>query len=317
MVQNFSLQVLVQELGNELFLALQQTEQSFFYSGIKSVADAKNEIYYLLSSVLKKDKVFLLTHGDYVLNDAEWKTFKHCFARRKNWEPLAYITGQKEFFGNNFLVDTSTLIPRPDTEILVEEAIHYFSTQKQSLPFHIMDLGTGTGCILLSVLKEWQKSFGYGIDINDQAVKLAKQNARALGLEDRSLFFTADFTAALFLAQARQTILHGKPLDCLVSNPPYIPDFEYQDLDKSVKDFEPKSALVSGQAQSGENGLAHAEKVLQAGEELLKSGGLLLIEHGYNQGKAMQELCADYSYTSIKTLFDLSQTERALYAIKK
>lgn len=315
-MQNISLFALVQEFGEELYAVLQQREQSLYTTGINSLADAKNEIYYLLSFVLQKDKVFLLSHAEYVLSKAEWELFIHSFERRKKGEPLAYITGQKEFYGSNFFVDASTLIPRPDTEILVDEAVAYFTEQKHNQPLYVMDLGTGTACILLSVLKECPQCFGYGIDINKKAIELAKRNASHLGLAERCHFFTADFTNEAFLDQV-EDILQGKQLDCIVSNPPYIPDYEYHVLNDSVKQFEPKAALVSGEAQNGENGLAHAEKILQAGEKLLTSGGLLLIEHGYNQGKAMQALCAHYHYTSIKTLMDLGGNERALYAIKK
>ncbi len=315
-MQNFSLFTLVQEFGKELFAVLQPKEQSLYNTGINSLADAKNEIYYLLSFVLQKDKVFLLSHAEYVLSKTERELFMRSFERRKKGEPLAYITGQKEFYGSNFFVDSSTLIPRPDTEILVDEASAYFTVQKHNQSFYVMDLGTGTACILLSVLKECRQCFGYGIDINKKAIELAKRNADRLGLAKRSQFFTADFSNEAFIAQLEE-ILQGKQLDCIVSNPPYIPEYEYFALDDSVKQFEPKSALVSGQAQNGENGLAHAEKILQAGEELLKSGALLLIEHGYNQGKAMQALCSHYHYTSVKTLMDLGGNERALYAIKK
>lgn len=313
----FSIQSIVQKFGQDLYISLQQHEKTFFNCGLMSLAEAKNEVHYLLAFVLKKDKVFLLSHAEYVLSMEEQNFFIECFERRKKGEPLAYITGQKEFYGNTFLVDSSTLIPRPDTEILVEGAINYYLAQAHDLPFTVMDLGTGTGCILLSILKECENSFGYGIDVNANAIELARQNACHLGLRGKSQFFTADFMDTLFFEQAMQEILHGKQIDCLVSNPPYIPDFEYQVLDESVKQYEPKAALVSGQAQNGEYGLAHAEKILQLGEKFLKAGGLLLIEHGYNQGKAMQPLCARYGYTAIKTLFDLAQNERALSAIKK
>lgn len=316
-MKNFSIHEIVQVYGQKLYFFLQPQEKNFFSSGLTDLAEAKNEIYYLLAYVVKKNKVFLISHSEYVLTEEEQKTFLQCFDRRKNGEPLAYITGQKEFYGNNFFVDTSTLIPRPDTEILVEEAVGYYQQQGKNPSFQIMDLGTGTGCILLSVLKECENSFGYGIDINSHAVELAEKNAFALALEQRSKFFEANFTNVSFLEQALNEILQGRQLDCLVSNPPYIPVFEYQALDKSVRQYEPETALVSGQAQNGENGLAHAEKILQLGEKLLKPNGLLLIEHGYNQGKALQKLCSGYAYTAVKTLFDFAGNERALYAIKK
>lgn len=315
-MQKFSIQDCVRIFGQELYAVLQEREKKSFSSGIASLADAKNEIYYLLSFVLKKDKVFLLSHGNYVLTDEDLKTFSKCFARRKKSEPLAYIVGKKEFFGNMFFVDSSTLIPRPDTEILVEEAIHFYLTKKINAEFYAMDLGTGTGCILLSFLKECENSFGYGIDNNVHAIELAEKNSHALGLAARSKFFAADFTTPSFFVQADE-FLQGKRIDCLVSNPPYIPEFEYQELDESVKAYEPKAALVSGQAQNGEKGLAHAEKIFSLGEKILKPGGLLLVEHGYNQGKSMCEICSRYDYTAVKTLLDLAQNERALYAIRK
>lgn len=315
-MQKFSLQDILQKYGQELFNALQAEKQNLFSFGIESLADARNEIYYLLAYCLKKSKVFLLAHGNYVLTDAELEIFSSCFERRKKGEPLAYIVGQKEFFGNTFFVDSSTLIPRPDTEILVEEALQFYSARKHENKFYILDLGTGTGCILLSILKECKLSFGYGIDSNAHATVLAKKNAKALGLAGCSEFLTADFTSSLFFEQMEE-FLQGEKVDCLVSNPPYIPEFEYQMLDKSVLQYEPKTSLVSGQAQNGESGLAHAEKIFLLGEKVLKAGGLLLIEHGYNQGRGMRELCSSYAYTAIKTLVDLGQNERALYAVKK
>lgn len=315
-MQNFSIQNILQKYGQELFTALHSNKQNSFNSGIENLADAKNELYYLLAHILKKDKVFLLSHGNYILNERELDAFITFFERRKKGEPLAYIFGQKEFYGNTFWVDSSTLIPRPDTEILVDEAVNFYRIQKNNSEFISMDLGTGTGCIVLSFLKECEKCFGYGIDINSHAIALAQKNAQALGLAERSCFFAADFTSPSFFEQAEE-FLQGKKVDCLMSNPPYIPDVEYQELDETVKAYEPKTALVSGQAQNGENGLAHAEKIIVLGEKILKNGGLLLIEHGYNQGKAMRELCSRYKYTAIKTRYDLAQNERALYAIKK
>lgn len=315
-MQKFSIQGILQNYGQDLFTALHYEAQSAFSSGMESPADAKNELYYLLAHVLQKDKVFLLSHGEYVLSAAEFEIFSSHFERRKKGEPLAYITGQKEFFGNMFFVDSSTLIPRPDTEILVEAAINFYLTQKQDAEMFFMDLGTGTGCILLSILKECEGSVGYGVDINAKAIELAGKNAHALRLSARSNFYAADFTAPSFFEQA-ETLLQGKKADCLVSNPPYIPDYEYRVLDDSVKAYEPKTALVSGEAQNGESGLEHAEKIIVLGEKLLRSGGLLLIEHGYNQGKSMRELCSRYEYAAIKTCFDLAKNERALYAIKK
>ena len=111
-------------------------------------------------------------------------------------------------------------------------------------------------------------------------------------------------------------ILNTDKLDCLISNPPYIPDYEYEILDKGVKGYEPKTALVSGNSLAGIQGLYHAEKILALGEKILRKGGLILLEHGYDQGRALRELCSSYAFFEIKTLYDFGNNARALYAIK-
>ncbi len=169
-METFSIHFIISEYAKELFACLQAKGKNSFDCGMERLADAANEVYHLLSFVLEKDKVFLLSHKEYELTASERETFLTCFERRKNGEPLAYIVGRKEFYGYDFLVDNSTLIPRPDTEILVDEAIKFYYFQKDNentsektcaiSNFQIVDLGTGTGCILLSVLKECGNACG-------------------------------------------------------------------------------------------------------------------------------------------------------------
>ncbi len=325
-METFSIHFIISEYAKELFACLQAKGKNSFDCGMERLADAANEVYHLLSFVLEKDKVFLLSHKEYELTASERETFLTCFERRKNGEPLAYIVGRKEFYGYDFLVDNSTLIPRPDTEILVDEAIKFYYFQKDNentsektcaiSNFQIVDLGTGTGCILLSVLKECGNACGVGIDINPKAVELARKNAENLGLQEKCAFFTADFTDTNFSEKLELEILHTAKIDCLISNPPYIPDYEYEILDKGVKGYEPKTALVSGNSLAGIQGLYHAEKILALGEKILRKGGLILLEHGYDQGRALRELCSSYAFFEIKTLYDFGNNARALYAIK-
>lgn len=325
-MERFSVHFIISEYAKELFACLRARGKNSFDCGMERLTDAVNELYYLLSFVLKKDKVFLLSHGEYELTASERETFLTCFERRKNGEPLAYIAGRKEFYGYDFFVDNSTLIPRPDTEILVDEAIKFYYSRKDNgnisenrctMPnFQIVDLGTGTGCILLSILKECENACGAGIDINPKAVELARKNAQNLELQEKSAFFAADFTDVNFSERLEREILHTAKVDCLISNPPYIPDCEYEALDKGVKEYEPKAALVSGNSLGGIKGLYHAEKILALGEKILQKGGLILLEHGYDQGWAMQELCSSYAFFERRTLYDFGNNARALYAIK-
>lgn len=306
---------MIEYFSDKLLLAQHVENKNFFYSGVENKAEARKEIAYLLAFVLRKDKVFLLTHGSHVLSEQETAMFSRLFARRLQGEPLAYLLGKKEFFGYEFLCNGSTLIPRPDTELLVEEALGFFSAAVSESPY-VCDMGTGTGCILLSIMKEEKRCVGIGVDINEEAVALAKKNAVNLGLAERALFFADDFADKNF-ADRLLAKTGGKKIHCLISNPPYIPDFEYERLDISVKNFEPKTALLSYENSCGTKGLYHAEALLLLGERVLESGGLLLMEHGYNQGRALRDLCAGHAYHGIKTCYDLGGNERALFAVRK
>lgn len=310
-----SIKALVDRFAGDLLAAGHDRNPDFFSSSAATMAEARNELYYLLGFVLQKDKVFLLSHGDYVLTEKEYGQFSEVYEKRKSGEPLAYLTGIKEFYGYNFFAEPSTLIPRPETELLVDEALGYLrGTALDTLS--VCDLGSGTGCILLSVLKEEPRAFGIGIDINDQAVSLAKRNACALGLSSKANFYADDFTDGEFAGRLL-AYSQGKKFCCLVSNPPYIPDFEYACLDRSVKNFEPQTALVSGENSEGLTGLFHIERLLILAEKVLESGGLLLFEHGYNQGDSVRCLCEKYAFSNVHTLYDLAGSERALYALKK
>lgn len=311
-----SIEQIILEYSSNLLKYYKNNENDFFGSGISDMKEARNEIGYLLCHILNKDKVFLLSHGSYVLTERQMRDFLACYDRRCKGEPLAYIQGRKEFFGYDFFVDGSTLIPRPDTEILVETCLGLLKNDDVT----VLDLGTGTGCILLTLLKEKSSARGAGIDISPQAIALARKNAENLGCGGRAEFFVGDFSGTDF-AENLQMLLKEKGFsdrfDCIVSNPPYIPSEEYEKLHPSVKDYEPRQALVSPQSSQCREGFFHIEAIIRIAAKMLKQGGLLLIEHGYNQGKISRELCSREEFAQIRTICDYAQNERVLAAVKK
>lgn len=310
-----TLKMLAEQYAEDLLNNQELDGDNFFSSSCAGLAEARNEILYLLCHVLGRDKVFVLSHMDYEPNDSEVRDFYALYARRKAGEPLAYLTGIKEFYGYDFYVDSSTLIPRPETEMLVDE-ISAYSRRNGKRALRICDLGSGSGCILLAALLENKEACGIGIDINGQAVALAQKNAEHLGCAGRSRFMRADFAAPQFL-QELTAYAGQEAFDCVVSNPPYIPASEYVRLDISVRCFEPQAALLSAAGDTEAQGLFHIQAAAALAKTLLNPGGLLLIEHGYNQGRLCRELCAVRDFVHVRTLNDLNGCERVLYAIKK
>ena len=290
--------------------------QEKFFSGINSLGMAYKEVEIILSYVLQKNKVFFKIYDSIQIEDEQYAKICDFIERRAKGEPLAYILGIKEFFGYDFYVNQSTLIPRPDTELLIETALDYFHNKKDTI--YLSDFGTGTGCILLTLLKEWKNAFGIGVDISKQALELAQKNAISLEVEHNAFFLYDDFTSNVFLENFLVFIKNcfkQNSLDLLISNPPYIPQNEYIALDNSVKEFEPKTALYSPDSKA--MGTFHIEKVIQIAEKILKPKGLLLIEHGYNQGKDVCNICLSYGFDQVQTKFDYAGNERFLYAIKQ
>jgi release factor glutamine methyltransferase len=210
-------------------------------------------------------------------------------ARRAAHEPLAYITGRREFWGLDFAVSLATLIPRPDSETLIELALAHPPAAR------ILDLGTGTGCLLLSLLHEWPGATGIGVDLAPAAATLAARNAAALGLAARASFLAASWAAAL---DAR--------FDLVISNPPYIESAEIAGLMPDVAIFEPATAL-----DGGPDGLAAYRALLAALPALLTPNGAAILEIGATQAPAVAALAAAAGYTATRRA-DLAGHPRAL-----
>ena len=217
----------------------------------------------ILSEIMGVKREYLITNNEIIISKKIMEKYDMAIKRRIKREPIAYITGKKEFWSEDFIVNHDILIPRPETELIIYKIISFFKNKT----INILDIGTGSGCILLSILKELNSSRGTGIDISPKAIRMAKINSRNLNLINRSNFKVFDLSKFSI----------GK-YDLIVSNPPYIPSKDIKNLSKDIINYEPKTAI-----DGGVDGLDLIKKVIYKSNHLLKKHGLLAIEIGFNQ----------------------------------
>ena len=251
----------------------------------------------LLSKAIRKDRVFLLTNDEYKVSQKETSDYLNFILRRKHHEPLSYIIKRKEFWSLGFNVNHNVLIPRPETEIIVEQVVRRFKG-KGSL--NILDIGTGSGCVLLSILKELKNSYGTGIDKSFKALTIAKKNSRKLNLLQRTKFIHCDVDNFNF----------GN-YDVVVSNPPYICTRKVGNLDEDIKGFEPRMAL-----DGGSSGLETITKVITKAKKLLKTRGYLFMEIGNGQSRMVSSVLIKNGFRLVKKFFDYNKTIRCIMSTK-
>ena len=251
----------------------------------------------LLSKAIRKDRVFLLTNDEYKVSQKETSDYLNFILRRKHHEPLSYIIKRKEFWSLVFNVNHNVLIPRPETETIVEQVVRRFKG-KGSL--NILDIGTGSGCILLSILKELKNSYGTGIDKSFKALTIAKKNSRKLNLLRRTKFIHCDVDNFNF----------GN-YDVVVSNPPYICSRRIGCLGEDIKGFEPRIAL-----DGGSGGLETITKVIIKAKKLLKTRGHLFMEIGNGQFRMVSSVLIKNSFRLVKKFFDYNKTIRCIMSTK-
>lgn len=258
---------------------------------IKRLIEAK-----ITSPRLETDIILKYASPNYpMINDEEKEKIEKLVQRRCSHEPLDKIIGKKEFYKSTFKVSTDVLSPRPDTEILVEAALDLIPINK---PYKILDLGVGSGCILLSILKDRTQTQGVGVDISIKAIDIAKENAQTLGVENAVEFINADWNTLAF---------DYSEFDIIVSNPPYIPQKELGELDIEVKNYDPLIAL-----DGGNDGLKCYYELAKKIPYWLKKEGYVLLEVGYNQAKTVAQIFEKEGLKTIKIIPDLAGINRCV-----
>ena len=268
-------------------------------SGAKTLKQNKIETHQLdselvLCSLLKKQREDLLINLHEGVSKNIVSNFERLILKRANREPLAYILKNKEFWSKDFFVDRSALIPRPETELLCESVIQIFKNKN----LHILDMGTGTGCIVLSILSEIKGAKGIGVDISKKAVKVAEKNSIKLSLNKR----------VKFLNKSLEDI-YGYKFDLIVSNPPYIKSCEIKNLSEDIKLFEPKIAL-----DGGKDGLDVIKKVIYKSRTILKKKGLLALEIGFGQHYKVSQILKKHSFKEKLLVKDHKNNVRCILA---
>jgi release factor glutamine methyltransferase len=252
----------------------------------------------LLASVLKLDRVGLYLQFDKPLSPAERESFKALLKRRATHEPLQYIIGETEFMSLPFAVTRDVLIPRPETEILVEKVLESSKTRGA---VRILDIGTGSGCIAVSLAKMLPESSIDAADVAQSALQLAKFNAERNGAADRMRFIEADVRAENF-----SDFVHP-PYDAVVSNPPYVSLAEWPNLPKDVRDFEPRAALCDEK-----DGLAFYRVIAPKVASLLSPGGKLFVEIGFGQKDPVFDILRSAGFSGVEAYPDLNGIDRVV-----
>ncbi len=250
----------------------------------------------ILSDIMKVKRESLITNSEVVISEEIMEKYDIAVRRRIKREPIAYITGKKEFWSVDFLVSHGTLIPRPETELLIYKLVNFFKNKR----INILDIGTGSGCILLSILKEINFSRGIGIDISSKAIQMAEANSKYLKLFYRSKFKVIDLDKFNI----------GK-YDLIISNPPYIPSRDIKNLSKDITNFEPLIAL-----DGGIDGLDLIKKVIYKSNHLLKRGGLLALEVGYKGYKRISNILRYNGYRELSKECDYNHNVRCIISTK-
>lgn len=261
---------------------------------LAGIPDGELDARLLLEEVCGTDLTTLLAAPETPVGEAAAQAYFGYIARRENREPLAYIIGHQEFMGLPFLVDRNVLIPNPDTETLAELALPYLSPGMR-----ILDLCTGSGCILLSLLKRSPETSGAGTDLSAAALAVAEGNREALGLHERAVFWEGD----LFAAVPAGT----EPFDIIVSNPPYIAEGVIGTLEDEVRVYEPHMAL-----SGGTDGLVFYRRILKDAPRYLKTGGMVLLEIGYDQEEVVTAMLRGHGFADVCMTKDLNGLPRVV-----
>ena len=261
------------------------------------IANPQLDSEILLSNLIKRDKKHIILNPKEFLNSEQLGKFKSLIERRKKGEPIAYLINKKEFWKDEFFVNKDVLIPRPDSELIIEQVLKIYSKDDQ---LQILDIGTGSGCILLSILKERSNFYGTGIDISKKSINVSKFNAKQLNLTNRVKFFHSSV----------DNFNNGK-YDVIVSNPPYIEQLSLKYLEKDVVNFEPKLAL-----SGGFDGFSKIRKVINKTNNLIKKNGKFILEIGFNQKNKVIKILKEEGFYVNKAIKDYGNNDRCIISTK-
>ena len=275
------------------------------------MSNARLDAEVLLRFILNRDRAWFMTHANEPLDEDKRGLFEKAVARRAKREPLQYIVGKQEFWGLDFIVRPEVLIPRPETELVVETALKITERVRRSTeadtPFTIVDLCTGSGCIAVSLAREMRNARFFAIDTSGKALAVARENARKHGVSERIRFLKGD------LFQPLEELDFRSQVDIVTANPPYIRSGDLRGLQPEVRDYEPEIALIAGP----EGGEIH-QKIIEAAPAFLKKHGSLIMEMGEGQAEALIEIMNENGkYAAPEILKDLAGIERVIVAKKK
>ena len=262
----------------------------------KNIISHELDVQVILSDIMGVTRDFFIANSHINVSINTIKKFNHAIKRRINREPVAYIIGKKEFWSQDFTVNQATLVPRPETELLIYKVVDFFKNKR----INVLDIGTGSGCILLSILKELDFSRGVGIDISTKAIKTAQINSKNLNLFHQSKFKVFDISK-----------FNVGKYDLIVSNPPYIPSKDIKNLSKDIINYEPLVAL-----NGGLDGLDLIRKVIYKSYSLLKRNGLLAIEIGFKQYLKVSSLLKQYGFREMSRQCDYNHNVRCIISTK-
>lgn len=260
------------------------------------ITEPRKEANSLLAFALQKDKIFLIAHSEFELNDREIKTFQEFLKRRASREPFQYITGKQEFYGLDFIVSPDVLIPRHETELIVENALEILKNIENP---RFCEVGTGSGCISVSILHENENALAKGLEISEKALAITRQNAEKHGVLMRLETKLSDVFE----------VLTNEKFNLIVSNPPYVPGEDVESLQREVRDFEPEVALTDGK-----NGLSIIKEIITDAPKFLLPEGFLLMEIGFNQFNKVREMFSDKIWKTVDFFPDLQGIPRMLKA---
>ena len=251
----------------------------------------------LMSHVLKKDRKFIFLNLKKELNNIQYQKFKKLISFRLRNKPIAHIIGKKSFWKYEFKVNNKVLIPRPDTELIIEQVLEIYKHKNR---VNLLEIGVGSGCIILSILKEKKNFLGKGLDISKDCIKLCKVNADKLKVNHRLKLYKSDI----------DNFNLGK-YDLIISNPPYIKKLDFRDLKKDILNFEPWLAL-----DGGLEGLSCFRKIIKKSSELIKKRGKLILEIAYDQKRDVVRILRDNGFYTNKVLRDLANNDRCVISTK-